>query len=232
LERSPLRRRPSTYGGTTSDRILIDRELVGVIRGARQPGGRYGAIVEVLALTGQRRDEVAQMSWNEVDLGGGIWALPPGRTKNGKAHIVHLLDSVGAVSALNHAPAGSCSRGTASPNRDFSSRKRGLDDLCGVSHWRLHDLRRTMVSGMASLGVAAQVADKILNHVGGTISGVAAVYQRHEFLNERRDALAAARVVGLFREAKWSNSRPPRETFADPLTSAGDCTARRAAPSF
>jgi hypothetical protein len=55
--------------------------------------------------------------------------------------------------------------------------------------WRLHDLRRTVVSGMASLKVAPHVADKILNHKSGTISGVAAVYQRHEFLEDRKIAL-------------------------------------------
>ena len=64
-----------------------------------------------------------------------------------------------------------------------------LDELSGVTGWRLHDLRRTCVSGMARLGVAPHVADKILNHQAGTISGVAAVYQRHEFLAERRKAL-------------------------------------------
>jgi len=64
-----------------------------------------------------------------------------------------------------------------------------LDTLSGVSNWRLHDLRRTVVSGMAALGVAPHVADRILNHVGGTIGGVAAVYQRHEFLAERKAAL-------------------------------------------
>ena len=55
--------------------------------------------------------------------------------------------------------------------------------------WRLHDQRRTCVSGMARLGIAPHVADKILNHQSGTISGVAAVYQRHEFLAERQAAL-------------------------------------------
>ncbi len=61
--------------------------------------------------------------------------------------------------------------------------------MSGVKDWRLHDLRRTCVSGMARLGVSPHVADKILNHQFGTISGVAAVYQRHEFLAERRAAL-------------------------------------------
>ncbi len=75
------------------------------------------------------------------------------------------------------------------PFQDFSRHKKELDAICGVSNWRLHDLRRTCVSGMAALGIAPHVADKILNHQSGTISGVAAVYQRHEFMAERKEAL-------------------------------------------
>ena len=75
------------------------------------------------------------------------------------------------------------------PFQEFSRAKRRLDQLSGVTGWRLHDLRRTCVSGMARLGIAPHVADKILNHQSGTISGVAAVYQRHEFLAERQEAL-------------------------------------------
>jgi integrase len=73
--------------------------------------------------------------------------------------------------------------------QNFTNAKRLLDQLSGVTGWRLHDLRRTCVSGMARLGVVPHVADKILNHQAGTISGVAAVYQRHEFLSDRRAAL-------------------------------------------
>ena len=61
--------------------------------------------------------------------------------------------------------------------------------MSGINNWRVHDLRRTVVSGMARLGIPPHVADKILNHQAGTISGVAAVYQRHEFLAERKSAL-------------------------------------------
>ena len=75
------------------------------------------------------------------------------------------------------------------PFRRFSAAKHKLDALSGVTGWRLHDLRRTCVSGMARLGVAPHVADKVLNHQAGTISGVAAVYQRHDFLVERREAM-------------------------------------------
>ena len=78
------------------------------------------------------------------------------------------------------------------PFRSFSMPRRELDKKCpGVSGWRLHDLRRTAVSGMARLGGPPHVADKILNHTAGTISGVAAVYQRHEFMAERKQALDA-----------------------------------------
>jgi integrase len=131
--------------------------------------------------------------------------LPAQRTKNDKPHIVQLPDPAVAVIATQPRVGGLVfSRNGVTAVGDFSSQKRSLDGLCGVSTWRLHDLRRTMVSGMARHGVAPHVADKILNHVGGTISGVAAVYQRHEFLKERRDALESwgAHVVGLLRESE------------------------------
>jgi integrase len=88
------------------------------------------------------------------------------------------------------------------PFPEFSRAKRRLDQLSGVAGWRLHDLRRTCVSGIARLGIAPHVADKILNHQSGTISGVAAVYQRHDFLAERRQALDlwGAHVEALLNE--------------------------------
>jgi integrase len=130
------------------------------------------------------------MSWDEVDLDHRIWTLPAARTKNDKPHIVQLAGpAILVIGAQPRSGPFVFSRNGITPLGDFSSQKRRLDDLCGVLCWRLHDLRRTMVSGMAHLGVAPHVADKILNHVAGTISGVAAVYQRHEFMAERRYAL-------------------------------------------
>jgi Phage integrase family len=123
-----------------------------------------------------------------LDLEQRVWTIPKSRTKNAKAHVVHLCDQ--SLAVLKRAQQGPLvfSRGT-KPFQEFSRAKRALDQLSGVTGWRLHDLRRTCVSGMARLGVAPHVADKILNHQAGTISGVAAVYQRHEFLAERRAAL-------------------------------------------
>jgi integrase len=190
LDRSPAEGIPLPSKVVTRDKVLTDQELAQVILAARKMGGPYGGIVELLALTGQRREEVAQMTWDELDLGQHIWTLPKSRTKNGKQHVVHL--SAQAIGVLKGAPKKGpfvfSILGTR-PFHDFSKAKRVLDRLSAVSHWRLHDLRRSCVSGMARLGVAPHVADKILNHQTGTISGVAAVYQRHEFLAERQAAL-------------------------------------------
>ena len=190
LDRSPAEGVPMPSKEITRDRILSDDELARVIVAARQIGGPYGAIVEFLALTGQRREEVARCDSEEINFETRTWILPGDRTKNGKPHIVHLSDS--ALTILEEMKKESTYIFSATGKarfQAFSTAKRGLDNASGVTGWRLHDLRRTCVSGMARLGVAPHVADKILNHQSGTISGVAAVYQRHNFLVERREAL-------------------------------------------
>src|SRR5262249_10593766 len=119
-------------------------------------------------------------------------------------HVVHLSEqTLAAVKCADRrGPLVFSLLGT-KPFQKFSRAKRELDQVSGVTGWRLHDLRRTCVSGMARLGIAPHVADKILNHQAGTISGVAAVYQRHEFLAERRDALErwGAHVANIVAEA-------------------------------
>jgi integrase len=189
LETSPGIGVKSPLKAASRDRVLTDEELARILRGARQIGGPYGAIIEFLILTGQRREEVARMTWDEVHLERRIWQLPARRTKNGKDHVVHLSpEALSILGRLKQHEAFVFCVGKR-PFQDFSRHKRKLDLICGVSNWRLHDLRRTCVSGMAALGIAPHVADKILNHQSGTISGVAAVYQRHEFFAERKAAL-------------------------------------------
>jgi integrase len=190
LDQSPAEGVPMPAKEVTRDRVLADEELARVILAARKISGPYGGIVELLALTGQRREEVARLSRQEVDFASRVWTIPKSRTKNGKAHVVHLSPQSMAVldRAGGPGPLMFCLLGT-KPFQAFGRAKRVLDQLSGVTGWRLHDLRRTCVSGMARLGVAPHIADKILNHQVGTISGVAAVYQRHEFLAERKAAL-------------------------------------------
>jgi len=190
LDQSPAEGVPLPTKEVTRERVLNDQELAQVILAARVMDGPYGGIVELLALTGQRREEVARMTWNELDLAQRIWTLPKSRTKNAKEHVVHLSEqSMAVLKRADKKEPFVFSMLETKSFQDFSRGKRSLDQLSGVTEWRLHDLRRTCVSGMARLGIAPHVADKILNHQAGTISGVAAVYQRHEFLSERREAL-------------------------------------------
>lgn len=202
LDQSPADGVPLPAKEVARDRVLDDNELAQIILAARQIGGPYGGIVELLALSGQRREEAARCSWDEIDLASRTWKLSSARTKNAKAHEVYLSDQ--AIAVLSRAKKTGefvFSRSGTAPFQDFSPAKRELDRLSGVTGWRLHDLRRTCVSGMARLGIAPHVADKILNHQNGAISGVAAVYQRHDFLAERKRALEiwgthVQRVVG------------------------------------
>jgi len=174
------------------DRTLSDKELVSIINTAKQMGGAFGSIIQMLILTAQRRNEVSEMTWSELDLDNDQWEIPSSRTKNEKPHTVHLSEQAAAVVSgiTNIGPFVFTSNGQ-TPFSGFSKSKKRLDELSEVADWRLHDIRRTVVSRMAKLGIAPHVADKILNHQSGTISGVAAVYQRHEFLNERKTALDA-----------------------------------------
>lgn len=208
LDRSPADGIPLPSKEAARDRVLDDRELARMIRASRKIGGPYGGIVELLALTGQRREEVAQMRWEEIDVDRRTWTIPKTRTKNKKAHIVHLSgQSLAVLKRQNPQSAFVFSTFGSKSFQEFSSCKRELDHLSGVASWRLHDLRRTCVSGMARLGIAPHVADKILNHQSGTISGVAAVYQRHAFLNERECALDlwGAHVNNVVKEGAATN---------------------------
>jgi len=189
LETSPAVGIQSGYREVSRERILSDEELARVIKAAREIGGPFGGVIEFLALTGQRREEVNQMTRDEVDLDRQIWTLPAARAKNGRRHIVHLSEQAVTVLTQRYRGQTYIFSNTSRPYQRFNRSKRRLDAVSGVEDWVLHDLRRTCVSGMARLGVPPHVADKILNHQSGTISGVAAVYQRHEFLAERKEAL-------------------------------------------
>jgi integrase len=192
IEISPCNGIAAPHKEKARDRVLSDTELSSVVKAAHQIGGAFGAIVLMLVFTAQRLNEVSRMEWQELDLDVATWTIPGERTKNKKTHNVHL--SAHALALLKSAPElGSFVFTTngRTPFSGFGKAKKRLDDASGVSDWVLHDIRRTVTSGMASIGIAPHIADKILNHQSGTISGVAAVYQRHEFLEERKTALEA-----------------------------------------
>jgi integrase len=175
-----------------SDRVLSDEEIVRVWNACDVIGWPFGTVFRILLLTAQRRDEVAEMRWTEVDLKAALWTLPKERAKNNRAHEVplapHVVEILSALPRIEESGLVFTTNGK-TPVSGFSKAKRRLDELAGVKDWRLHDLRRTATTGMAKLGVEPHVADRILNHKQGVIRGVAAVYNRHAYLDERREAL-------------------------------------------
>jgi integrase len=179
------------------DRVLSDEELRLVWRAADKLGGTFSPLVKMLALTGQRRDEVARMRWEELDLDARSWTLPPARTKNNQPHEVPL--SKAALAVLQNVPRIASSpfvlttNGGASPASGYSKNKRRLDALlpADMPPWRLHDLRRSCASGLARLGINLPVIEKVLNHSSGSFAGIVGVYQKHSFADEKRAALEA-----------------------------------------
>ena len=174
------------------DRVLTEEELVCIWQAAEEMGYPYGRIIQLLILTAQRRNEVAGMRWVELDLVKATWTIPAERTKPGRTHelplskrTLRLLEGLPKVHDDLVFPA----RGKENPASGFSKWKRQLDGIADVGLWRIHDIRRTVASGMAQLKVPPHVIERVLNHTTGTLGGVAGIYNRFGYLDEMRTAL-------------------------------------------
>lgn len=183
------------------DRWLADDELKRVWTEAPKCHRCFGPIVHLLILTGQRREEVTGLDWAELDRGEREWCLPGERAKNGEPHTIPLNDL--AIAELDRVAMGDCwpRRGRVFPTSTgagftgYAKGKKKLDRLMAedggdpLPPWRLHDLRRTLATGFQRLGVRFEVTEAVLNHMSGSRSGVAGIYQRHDWKHEKRDAL-------------------------------------------
>ena len=197
------------------ERVLSDGELGEIWRAAGDAAQPYGIIVRLLILTGQRRGEVAGMTWAELDEDLMTWTLPGSRTKNGAPHIVPLSQPARDIlRALLGADLAEGRRAIqkrraegalvlpglfGSPFAGWSKSKVALDKALLEIHaqsatplpWSLHDLRRTVATGLQRLGVRLEVTEAVLNHISGSRAGIAGVYQRHDWADEKRYALEA-----------------------------------------
>lgn len=201
VDDSPVRGTGLIQAEKARDRVLSDAELALVwdCAGNRE----YGEIVRVLALTGQRREEVAGMTWGELDLDGALWSIPPERTKNGLPHdvplslpAVHILQGIARrenrelVFGRGKGPFSGWSKAKAELDARLTARLReGSPKAKPLAPWRLHDLRRTAATRMADLGVLPHVIEAILNHISGHRSGVAGIYNRATYSAEKRAAI-------------------------------------------
>jgi integrase len=212
ISRNPLADMVKPPAPKARDRVLADSELVEVWNAAHDTGAPWGPFYRLAILTGQRREEVAALRWAELDRTAKEWTIPAERAKNGVVHIVPLSDLVvvelDALATGDVWPKSGYVLTTTgrSPVSGFSKAKKALDARV-VEHrqerasagaqaqalhaWRLHDLRRTVATGFQRLGVRFEVTEAALNHVSGAKGGVAGIYQRHDWKDEKRAALDA-----------------------------------------
>ncbi|MCH4546814.1 tyrosine-type recombinase/integrase [Rhizobium changzhiense] len=204
---------------TTRDRILTDDEIKLLWRASGKLGYPFGPMVRLLLLTAQRRSEVSGARWREMELAGNDqhWIIPPERAKNRKEHFVALaaetLREIEALPKIRPAEDEEpiflftttgvtkvSGYGRAKKNIDAEMLKIAREEAEALGQsaakaefepWTFHDLRRTAASGMARLGVPVHVVEAVINHRSGSIKGVAAVYNRYDYAEEKRAALIA-----------------------------------------
>lgn len=178
------------------ERVLTDDELGALWAACDAEGYPFGDCMKLLILSGQRRAEVAEMRWSELDLEKLLWTLPSQRAKNGRQHTVPITGAM--LDVLRRVPRflGSDFVFTTTGKSPISGfgrlKKRLVKSLpAETERWTPHDLRRTMSTNMAQLGVPQPVTEALLNHKTGVVSGVAAIYNVYSYADEKREALGA-----------------------------------------
>ena len=188
VEANPAMRAKPPVRPVSRDRVLSDDEVRAVWRAAVDLGYPFGHWARLLLATGQRRTEVAAMTWDEVE--GDTWVMPKERTKAARAHVVPLsqiaLDILAECPRQTGPHIFSTSAG-ANHIRGYSKAKVEFDAAVGFGDWRYHDLRRTCATGMAALGVVDDIIGRVLNHAP---RGVTARYNRYTYIEEKKVALA------------------------------------------
>jgi integrase len=196
------------------DRVLTAAELKWFWAATEKIGAPFRATLRLLLLTGCRLNEIAALRWEELSEDGITLQLPGSRTKNHRPHVVPLAplarEVLAGAARIEGCPFVFSTTGM-TPISGWSKAKHLLDEAmlaaareergrdATIEPWRLHDLRRSAVTGMAELGIAPHVIELCVNHVSGSRGGVAGVYNRSEMMPERRAALErwAQHVAGV-----------------------------------
>jgi integrase len=164
------------------DRVLSNDELKRIWNTVGDDA--YGTIVKLLILTGQRRGEISGLCWSEIDFSTGAINLPGDRTKNKRPHVIPLSSAARAL--LTKLPR---VRDAVFEFTAWAYQKDLLDKRSGVRGWTIHDIRRTVATGMADIGIAPHIIEQILNHQSGHKGGVAGIYNRSSYAAEKAAAL-------------------------------------------
>lgn len=184
------------------DRVLTENEMAALWRVVDAQAEPWRSAVKLLILTGQRKSEVFEARRAEFDLKAALWTIPAERAKNGVAHIVPLSEAAKNVLEAIEEVQGSRMLFPAdgNPENPASGISKAVERIrAGVkaelgedtAGWSLHDIRRTVATGLQRLGIRFEVTEAVLNHVSGSKGGVAGVYQRYGWSNEKKAALDA-----------------------------------------
>lgn len=211
IDVSPLAGMKAPKAVPSRRRVLSDEEVVALWRATENSGWPWGPFVRMLILTMQRRQEVAEMDWSEIDLTARRWTLPADRAKNDQEHVIPLtslalaeLQLLGpkrkglVFTTTGTTPVSGFFKGRVALHKDMIAYLRAKQVEEGgdpgeveVPNWRLHDIRRTGATHLQSLRVPVEVTESVLNHISGTRAGVAGIYNRYKYDDEKRTALDA-----------------------------------------
>lgn len=186
IETNPIARMKGD-SSTPRERVLTDEELRAVWRACEDDN--FGRIVKLLILTGQRRSEIANLADGMIK--DDLITFPACLTKNKRDHTFPMPTA--ARSFINSTAKMSDfifpSRALKTSFNGWSKSKVALDKRCGVKDWTLHDLRRTLRTRWAELGISSEIAETYINHISGTRGGIARVYNLAKYLPAMRDAV-------------------------------------------
>jgi integrase len=186
--------------GEGRERVLDVEELRRVLSEA-ELSGNFGMVVQLLILTGQRRGQIAHLRGELIDRENRTITWPGELMKGNRTHTIPYGDGTAVLLRTMPETGLFFPSKKGEPFNNWGMSKLNFDRRCPLPHWTLHDLRRTYATIMASLGIAPHVIERLLDHRTGTISGVAAIYNRHHFMPEMRAATERyeAHIVTLTR---------------------------------
>jgi integrase len=213
IDKNPVAGLKRPDAAAARERVLSDNEVRWFWSACDQLSEPFGALLRLLLITGARREEVARMTRSEHSEDGATWTLTGERTKNHRAHEVPLSplarEILGGVKQIASRQGYMFTTTGIAPVTSFSTTKERLDALMlelarkeavaagrdpgevKIEPWRIHDLRRTAITGMARAGADLHVIERAINHASGTFGGIVGVYQKHKFEAEKRKALEA-----------------------------------------
>jgi integrase len=197
IETNPIDRIQVLPPNRSRERVLTPEELAKTLRLALSGTMPYDAIVSLLAISGQRRSEIAALEWAWIHHNECTITLPSRITKNKREHTfpvgqltLSLLSRIPRhVDCPYVFPAAKIVSEKTTVFNGWGKTKARFDKDLNIAPWRLHDLRRTLRTEWAKLRISKEIAERYINHISGENSGVNAIYDRYKYMPEMREAV-------------------------------------------